>query len=87
VSRRTGGNPFFVNEMALLIGGDASTLPDGALDTVRARLARLSAPCRELICTAAALGDKLDSPALTAVTDHPVEVVLGALDEARPRVC
>jgi hypothetical protein len=40
-----------------------------------------------LICTAAALGDKLDSPALTAVTDHPVEVVLGALDEARPRVC
>ncbi|MGO4618106.1 AAA family ATPase [Nocardia sp. 2YAB30] len=82
VSRRTGGNPFFVNEMAPLIGGDASTLPDGALDTIRARLARLSTPCRELICTAAALGDELDPPALTAVTDHPVELVLCALDEA-----
>ncbi|WP_157124896.1 ATP-binding protein, partial [Nocardia pseudovaccinii] len=82
VSRRTGGNPFFVNEMASLIGGDARTVPDGALDTVRGRLDRLSPPCRELICTAAALGDELDPPALVAVTEQPVAVVLSALDEA-----
>ncbi|WP_329056991.1 ATP-binding protein [Amycolatopsis sp. NBC_01488] len=80
VSRRTGGNPFFVNELAPLLEGD--TLPDGVLDTVRARLARLSGCCRELIATAAALGSEPVPPELAAVTDRPVEVVLGALDEA-----
>lgn len=80
VSRRTGGNPFFVNELAPLLESD--TLPDGVLDTVRARLARLSGCCRELIATAAALGSELAPPELAAVTDRPVEVVLGALDEA-----
>ncbi|MGW4773427.1 ATP-binding protein [Nocardia sp. NPDC004278] len=82
VSRRTGGNPFFVNEMAPLVDGGAEMLPDGALDTVRARLARLSAPCRELLSIAASLGDEPDPPSLAAVTGHPVEVVLTALDEA-----
>ncbi|WP_435593380.1 helix-turn-helix transcriptional regulator [Nocardia sp. bgisy118] len=82
VSRRTGGNPFFVDELAPLIGADVSTLPGGVLDSVRARLDRLSEPCRELLCTAAALGDDLDSSALAAVTDHPVAAVLSALDEA-----
>ncbi|NBH08517.1 AAA family ATPase, partial [Amycolatopsis sp. SID8362] len=62
VSRRTGGNPFFVDEMAPLLGSAADTLPDGVLDTVRARLARLSPPCRELVATAAALGSELDPP-------------------------
>ncbi|MCP2280459.1 ATP-binding protein [Nocardia amikacinitolerans] len=82
VSRRTGGNPFFVNELAPLLGADTSTLPDGVLDSVRVRLARLTGQSRELVCTAATLGDELDPVALAAVTDQPVEVVLGALDEA-----
>ncbi len=80
VSRRTGGNPFFVNELAPLLESD--TLPDGVLDTVRARLARLTGCCRELIAIAAALGSEPAAPELAAVTDHPVEAVLGALDEA-----
>jgi ATP/maltotriose-dependent transcriptional regulator MalT len=82
VSRRTGGNPFFVDEMAPLLGSAADTLPDGVLDTVRARLARLDPPCRELVATAAALGSELEPPELAVVTGHPVEVVLSALDEA-----
>lgn len=80
VSRRTGGNPFFVNELAPLLESDV--LPDGVLDTVRARLARLTGCCRELIAIAAALGSEPAPPELAAVTDRPVEVVLGALDEA-----
>ncbi|WP_109529463.1 MULTISPECIES: helix-turn-helix transcriptional regulator [Nocardia] len=82
VVRRTGGNPFFVTEMAPLIGADADILPAGALDAVRARLARLSAPCRELMSTAAALGDEAEPASLAAVTEHPLPVVLAALDEA-----
>ncbi|UOZ07035.1 AAA family ATPase [Amycolatopsis sp. WQ 127309] len=82
VSRRTGGNPFFVNELAPLLDHVAETLPDGVLDTVRARLARLSPVCRELVSLAAALGSVLEAPPLAAVTGSPVETVLSALDEA-----
>ncbi len=49
VSRRSGGNPFFVTELARLVGIAGDALPDGVVDTVRARLARLSEPCRELV--------------------------------------
>src|SRR6266851_2007471 len=55
VSQRTGGNPFFVTELGQLAGSPGHALPDAVLDTVRARLARLSGPCRQLIATAAAL--------------------------------
>ena len=43
VSRRSGGNPFFVAELAQLVGSAGDALPDGVVDTVRARLARLGA--------------------------------------------
>ena len=46
VSRRTGGNPFFVAELGRLAGSAGRALPDAVLDTLRARLARLSAPGR-----------------------------------------
>src|SRR5258708_27518324 len=61
VRRRTGGNPFFVTEMGRLTGSLGQVLPDAALDTVWARLARLSGPCRQLIATAALLGTELDA--------------------------
>ena len=82
VSQRTGGNPFFVTELGRLAGSAGSALPDAVLDTVRARLARLSGPCRQLIATAAALGSELDPAALAEVTERPVAQILAELDEA-----
>ncbi|SEF20151.1 regulatory protein, luxR family [Amycolatopsis pretoriensis] len=78
VSRRSGGNPFFVNELARF--GDA--LPDGVVDTVRARLARLGEPCRRLVATAAVLGRDVDPAALAEITGRPAADVLTDLDEA-----
>ena len=91
VSRRSQGNPFFIAELARLLdeAGDnehdevvAERLPDGVRDAVHARLARLSQGCRSVVCTAAVLGFDVDVPALSALTGHPVEEVLTAVDEA-----
>ncbi|GHE75792.1 hypothetical protein GCM10017786_00800 [Amycolatopsis deserti] len=82
VSRRSGGNPFFVAELARLVDTAGSTLPDGVVDTVRARLARLSEPCRELVATAAVLGSQIDPAALADVLGRPVGDILTDLDEA-----
>jgi hypothetical protein len=82
VSQRTGGNPFFVTELGRLAGQAERALPDAVLDTVRARLTRLSGPCRQLIATAAALGGELDPARLAEVTGRPVAQVLADLDEA-----
>ena len=82
VSQRTGGNPFFVTELGRIAGSSGHALPDAVLDTVRARLARLSGPCRQLIATAAALGSELDPTALAEVAERPVAQVLADLDEA-----
>ena len=82
VSRRSGGNPFFVTELARLAGTAGDALPDGVVDTVRARLARLSEPCRALVATAAVLGRDVDPAALADVTGRPAADVLTDLDEA-----
>ncbi|GAB3148091.1 AAA family ATPase [Amycolatopsis stemonae] len=82
VSRRSGGNPFFVAELARLARTDGDALPDGVVDTVRARLARLSEPCRRLVATAAVLGRDLDPAALAEVTGRATADVLTDLDEA-----
>ncbi|MGW5719917.1 helix-turn-helix transcriptional regulator [Amycolatopsis sp. NPDC003865] len=82
VSRRSGGNPFFVTELARLAGAGGDALPDGVVDTVRARLARLSESCRLLVATAAVLGRAVDPAALAEVTGRPAADVLTDLDEA-----
>lgn len=82
VSRRSGGNPFFVTELARLLDSADTALPDGVVDTVRARLGRLSEPCRALVATAAVLGSELDPAALAEVAARPVGDVLTDLDEA-----
>jgi hypothetical protein len=82
VSQRSGGNPFFVAELGLLLDTTGRALPDAVLDAVRARLARLSPRCRTLIATAAALGDTLDPAVLAEVTARPVAEILADLDEA-----
>jgi DNA-binding CsgD family transcriptional regulator len=80
VSRRTQGNPFYVSELARLLGG--AGLPDGVRDAVHARLDRLAVSTREIVTSAAALGSTVDAPALAAATGSDLVAVLTALDEA-----
>lgn len=82
VSRRSGGNPFFVAELGRLLDTADDALPDAVLDAVRARLGRLSSDCQVLVATAAALDDTLDPATLCRVMNRPLAEVLGSLDEA-----
>jgi tetratricopeptide (TPR) repeat protein len=65
VWRRSGGNPFFVRELARLVaarGGwgaaeaAGSSIPDTVRDTLERRLARISQPCVEMLTVAAVAG-------------------------------
>ena len=55
--RRTGGNPFFVRELARL--GLAAAAPGTVRDALERRLARLSGPCAELVSVAAVGGPRI----------------------------
>ncbi|MFC6088001.1 BTAD domain-containing putative transcriptional regulator [Saccharothrix lopnurensis] len=80
IHRRSGGNPFFVRELARLVvaegAGWAESVPPGVRDVVRLRLAGLSEPVREVLRWAAVIGGDLDLE-LLAVLVGP-----GVLDAA-----
>ncbi|WP_282797248.1 BTAD domain-containing putative transcriptional regulator [Streptomyces sp. CC224B] len=85
VSRRSGGNPFFVRELARLYaaGGTAalSRVPAGVRDLVRARLGALAQETRTVLRLAAVVGEEADLDVLGAVTGDE-ETVLDAVDAA-----
>ncbi|GEL20012.1 ATP-binding protein [Pseudonocardia asaccharolytica] len=86
VTRRTGGNPFFVGELSRMLAGgcaDRARVPGAVRDVVGRRLARLPARCRELLEVAAVAGADLDLGLVAAVAGVPVEE---ALDGLRPAV-
>ena len=62
VHRRSGGNPFFVRELArvLAAGGDVSSVPAGVRDLVRYRLAGLPDAVQDALRYAAVLGLEID---------------------------
>lgn len=84
VHRRTGGNPFFVEQTArLLHGGDIiTTIPPGVRDTVARRLALLPAPVVRLLTIAAVAGHEFHRDVLAAVVATPGEPVDGPLNHA-----
>jgi DNA-binding SARP family transcriptional activator len=75
IHRRSGGNPFFVRELARLVdaGGDLAAVPPGVRDVVRQRMAALPASVHGVLRTAAVLGD-VDLDVLGADTLADVEV-------------
>jgi len=79
--RRTGGNPFFVRELARL-GSDAAA-PATVRDALERRLARLSAPCAELVAVAAVGGPRIRPEVLGWVL--PAGYDVDALVEAAVR--
>lgn len=81
VHRRSGGNPFFVRELARLLaaGGDLSAVPAGVRDVVRYRLATLPDDVRSVLRHAAVLGPDVELDLL------PGDGVLDALEAATER--
>jgi hypothetical protein len=87
---RTGGNPFFVQEVARLVAarGPASTLtvPPGVREVLQRRLARLSQPCVSLLTTAAIVAetaaDAIEDDLLCLMSGVSEEAAAGLLDEA-----
>jgi DNA-binding CsgD family transcriptional regulator len=83
----TGGNPFFVGEIARMLG-EERTPTGGSLvsvsvrDAIAARLDRLSPDCVQLLQAASIIGPEISALLLTAVVDLPVTSCLGLLDEA-----
>jgi DNA-binding NarL/FixJ family response regulator/transcriptional regulator with XRE-family HTH domain len=90
--RQTDGNPFFVIEMARLLGSDATwpsdaggtarAIPGSVREAIRRRVGALSAPCQALLSIAAVLGRDVSLPLLRSVVGQPFEQLLDLLDEA-----
>jgi len=82
---RTGGNPFYVRELARHVAERPATafvdVPESIRDLVRARIERLSPGCAEVLGAAAVLGDGFDVTTLAAVSGKEEEQLQGLLDE------
>ncbi|MEX2555954.1 MAG: AAA family ATPase [Actinomycetota bacterium] len=78
----TGGNPFFVDEVARLLATGKTTLPAGVKHTVRQNLSLLPAPVQEILATASVLGREFPLDQLAAVAGRPAEDLLEKLGSA-----
>ncbi|WP_407559948.1 AAA family ATPase [Streptomyces sp. 184] len=73
VHRRTGGNPFFIEQTARLWAGGASAeaVAPGVRDALQRRLQLLPAPVAELLVAAAVLGREFHRQVLAAAVGRP----------------
>ncbi|MEU8192252.1 AAA family ATPase [Microbispora amethystogenes] len=84
VHRRTGGNPFFVEQTARLWsgGGSVTAIAPGVRDTLLRRLSLLPRPVIDLLTTAAVLGREFHRRVLAAVAETSVLPLERLLDQA-----
>ncbi|MEU4781813.1 AAA family ATPase [Micromonospora sp. NPDC023633] len=84
VHRRTGGNPFFVEQTARIwrADGRVGAIPPGVREAVRARLAQLPAAVVEALTAAAVLGREFHRPVLAACAGTPAAQADRLLDRA-----
>jgi tetratricopeptide (TPR) repeat protein len=87
VYERTGGNPFFVSEIAALIeqrglAGVEEIIPRGVREVIEDRLRRLSPACLEVLGAAAVAGQSSSADLLARVTNRSRDAVRAAMDEA-----
>ncbi|MEU6408490.1 BTAD domain-containing putative transcriptional regulator [Microbispora sp. NPDC046933] len=86
--RRTGGNPFYLGELLRLLGSehrlDAASLgvPEGVMEVIERRVARLPDLTRDLLRRAAVLGRDVSLDVLEASTGTPAEEVMSLLEPA-----
>ncbi len=83
----TGGNPFFVGELARFLaepgrGGERPPVSASVREAIAARLDRLSLESARLLQAASIVGREVSLPLVAAVADLPIAACLGALDEA-----
>ncbi len=81
LSRRSGGNPFFVEELMATARGDAS-LPPNLGEILLARVASLPDDVQEVLRSLAVIGDSSPAVLLTAVTGHEPAVLEQRLRDA-----
>ncbi|MGI5525704.1 ATP-binding protein [Micromonospora sp. CA-259024] len=84
VHRRTGGNPFFIEQTARLWHADdaAGTIAPGVREAVRRRLAQLPSAVVEALTVAAVLGREFHRQVLAACVAAPAAQVDRLLDRA-----
>jgi AAA ATPase domain len=85
VQRRTGGNPFFVQQvtqLAILAPGAPGSVPAGVRDAIERRLARLPQACAELLAVAAVAGPELQPEVLAHVMGWPPDELAELLEVA-----
>jgi hypothetical protein len=86
VSARTGGNLFFVREVARLLVAQGAVgspaIPASVREVLERRLARLPQQCHALLATAAVAGDPIDEPLVAAVSGLDEATVVELLDVA-----
>jgi predicted ATPase len=83
IHARTGGNPFFVTEMATVDTRDPLAIPGNVRMAISRRLSHLSALANKTLVVAAVVGREFDFPLLrAALPDAGEEALLHAIDEA-----
>ncbi|QNJ92585.1 AAA family ATPase [Mycolicibacterium fluoranthenivorans] len=84
VWRQSGGNPFYIKEIARGLGADEPTdgVPDAVLGVVGRRLGTLDRPTRRTLGAAAVIGPVFDVAALADVVDLSVSAVQARLRPA-----
>ncbi|HTX28058.1 MAG TPA: hypothetical protein VME19_13685 [Streptosporangiaceae bacterium] len=87
VHSKTGGNPFLVRELALMLleerRGGPGSVPGRVVEATAYRIAQLSDSARELLQAAAVAGNRFSVGVVAKMLDVPVLSLLGPLDEGR----
>lgn len=82
IAARSGGNPFFVEELVAARPSQDGAVPRLVGEVVAARLDGLPHTSREVVAAAAVLGEELSHEVLASVCGLPREVLVGALRSA-----
>jgi len=82
VCRRTGGNPFFVQQVSWLLQAGQGGIPPGVRETLGRRFAGLPAASAAAVRTAAVAGQRFSADLVAAAAGQPPGAVAASLDEA-----
>jgi tetratricopeptide (TPR) repeat protein len=84
VHGRTGGNPFFVQQVGRLLaaGANGQAVPAAVGDAIRRRFARLQQPTADLLRTAAVVGPELDAAIVAELTGNDLASIVDTLQPA-----
>ena len=82
IHARSGGNAFFVEELAATAGGAERELPPSLRDTLLARIELLAEPTQQVLAVAGAAGARVEHDLLAEVAALPEAELLAGLREA-----